>query len=146
MESNNENADMNGTATGFLVVISWVDDCRYFGTLNLITEYESAITEHCKCTMEGVSKEFVSIQLNHNITDRTFELTHEDYWVKAVERFKEHLNDNGPNTRLIPLSPADEKLLVEPTEAEIKEAENLPGGRKWQSSCQCSTSVSYSFR
>jgi hypothetical protein len=102
------------------------DDCRYFGTLNLITEYESAITEHCKCTMEGVSKEFVSIQLNHNITDRTFELTQEDYWVKAVERFKEHLNDKGPKTRLIPLSPADEKLLVEPTEAEIKKAENLP--------------------
>ncbi len=49
-----------------------------------------------------VSKEFVSIQLNHNITDRAFDLTQEDYWVKAVERFKEHLNDNEPKTRLIP--------------------------------------------
>jgi hypothetical protein len=126
MESETGNDGTNGTVTGFLIVISWVDDCRYFGTIDLVTGYESAITEHCKCTMEGVSKEFVSIQLNHNITDKTFELTQEDYWVKAVERFKEHLKGNEPKTRLIPLSPADEKLLVEPTEGEIKEAENLP--------------------
>jgi hypothetical protein len=90
MESETGNAGTNGTVTGFLIV-----------TMDLVAGYESAITEHCKCTMEGFSKEFVSIQLNHNITDKTFELTQEDYWVKAVERFKEHLKGNKPKTRLL---------------------------------------------
>ncbi len=75
--------------------------------------------------MEGVSKEFVSIQLNHDITARTFVLTQEDYWLKPVERFKEFLGEKGLKQRLVPLSPADEKLLVEPTAEEIKEAEKL---------------------
>jgi hypothetical protein len=74
-------------------------------------------------TMEGVSKEFVSIQLCHDIQNKTFELTQEDYWVKAVERFKEYVGEKGPKTRLGPLSPADES---ETTADEIKEAEKLP--------------------
>jgi hypothetical protein len=126
MESQASSANQRGNVTGFLVVISWVDDCRYFGTADMVKDYETIITENCKSTMEGISKEFVSIQLNHDITGNTFELTQEDYWVKAVERFKEYLSDKGPKQRLIPLSPADEKLLVEPTASEIKEAEKLP--------------------
>ena len=59
MES--ENISNEKVVTGFLLVISWVDDCRYFGTAELVSEYEKAITDNCKCTMEGVSKEFVSI-------------------------------------------------------------------------------------
>ena len=41
-------------------------------------------------------------------------------------RFKEFLPANGPKERLVPLSPRDEKLLVEPTEEEIRAAEHLP--------------------
>ena len=54
------------------------------------------------------------------------ELTQEDYWVKAVERFKEHLPASGPKQRQVPLSPADEKFLVEPSEEEAKEGSHLP--------------------
>jgi hypothetical protein len=54
------------------------------------------------------------------------ELTQEDYWIKAVERFKAYLPASGPKERKVPLSPADEKLLVEPTENEMKAAEHLP--------------------
>jgi hypothetical protein len=54
------------------------------------------------------------------------ELTQEEYWVKATARFKDYLPSNGPKDRKVPLSPADEKLLVEPTESEMKEAEHLP--------------------
>ncbi len=54
------------------------------------------------------------------------ELTQEDYWVKAVERFKEHLPATGPKQRLVLLSPADEKFLVEPSEEEAKEGSHLP--------------------
>ncbi len=51
----------------FLVVITWVDDCRYFGTASLVGEYEKVLTENCKCTLEGVAKELMSIQINHDV-------------------------------------------------------------------------------
>ena len=41
MESNKEDTD--NVVTGFLLVISWVDDCRYFGTTELVEEYERII-------------------------------------------------------------------------------------------------------
>ncbi len=75
-----------------------------FGTTELVKEYEETITNNCKCTMEGVSKEFVSIQLNQDINAHTFELTQEDYWDKAVIRFKDLFGEKGPKIRLIPLS------------------------------------------
>ena len=82
MES--DNLSHQKVVTGFLLVISWVDDCRYFGTAELVGEYEKAITENCKCTMVGISKEFVSIQMDHDIKTKTFILTQEDYWDKAI--------------------------------------------------------------
>ena len=115
-----------GEVSDFLIVITWVDDCRYFGTDKLVKEYETTISKHCKCTMEGKSTEFVSIQINHDLEKKTIELTQCDYWEKAVMRFKEFLPVSGPKERLVPLSPTDEKLLVEPTEEEIKAAEHLP--------------------
>ena len=75
----------------FLLVITWVDDCRYFGTTELVEECEKAITDNCKCTIEGVSEEFVSIQLNQDINTHSFVLTQQNYWDKAVIRFKEIL-------------------------------------------------------
>jgi len=115
-----------GTVKSYLVVITWVDDCRFFGTSDLVKEYEETISKNCKCTLEGVSKEFVSIQIKHQVTEGILELTQEDYWVKAVDRFKSFLPVSGPKERKVPLSPADEKLLVDPTEAEMKAAEHLP--------------------
>jgi hypothetical protein len=110
----------------FLIAITWVDDVRYFGTPKLVKEYEKVISLNCKCTLEGISKEFVSIQINHQVNAKILELTQEDYWVKAVERFKEFLGKDGPKPRLVPLSAADDKLLVEPTDSEIAEAAHLP--------------------
>ena len=51
----------------FLIAITWVDDVRYFGTQRLVKEYEKVISSNCKCTLEGISKEFVSIQIDHQI-------------------------------------------------------------------------------
>jgi hypothetical protein len=116
----------NNTVAEYLIAITWVDDCRYFGTAKLVEEYEEVLTENCKCTLEGETKEFVSIQIRHDIKGRTLELTQEDYWVKAVERFKEFLPHAGPKERLVPLSPADERLLVEPSEEEMEEGSHLP--------------------
>ena len=106
----NDDPGSNKAVTVFLLVITWVDDCRYFGTTELVEEYEEAITDNCKCTMESVSKEFVSIQLNQDINTHSFVLTQQNYWDKAVIRFKEFFGEKGPKTRLIPLSPADGKV------------------------------------
>ena len=122
----NEDPESNNVVTGFLLVMTWVDDCRYFGTTELVEECVKAITDNCKCTMEGVSKEFVSIQMDQDVNTHSFVLAQQDYWDKAVIWFKEVFGDKGPKIRLIPLSPADEKLLVKPTAEEIKAAEHLP--------------------
>jgi hypothetical protein len=73
-------------------------------------------TENCKCTFEGKSTDFVSIKIDHDIENGILELTQPDYWYweKAVIRFKEYLPPNGPKERAAPLSPSDERLLVEP--------------------------------
>ncbi len=60
--------------------MTWVDDCRYFGTPDRVKQYEKKISENCKCTLEGGSKEFVSIQVHHDKERGTIELTQEDYW------------------------------------------------------------------
>jgi hypothetical protein len=46
--------------------------------------------------------------------------------VKAMERFRDYLPTGDPKPRLVPLSPADERLLVEPMEKEMEEAKALP--------------------
>jgi hypothetical protein len=50
MESDDSQGSSQSVVTSYLVVISWVDDCRYFGTPDLVAMYETTITEHCKCT------------------------------------------------------------------------------------------------
>jgi hypothetical protein len=110
--------DKMGMVVGYLIVITWVDDCRYFGTDRLVAEYEANMQQNCKCVLEGESKEFVSIEI--------IELTQSEYWVKAIARFAKFLPEAGPANRKVPLSPADEKLLIEPAAEEMKEAEHLP--------------------
>jgi hypothetical protein len=118
--------DRNGLVNGYLLVITWVDDCRYFGTDHLVSEYEANVQKHCKCVLEGESKEFVSIEIKHDVAGRTLELTQSEYWVKAVARFAAFLPEGGPSKRRCPLSPADARLLIEPTVDEMKAAEHLP--------------------
>jgi hypothetical protein len=110
----------------FLIAITWVDDVRYFGTERFVKEYEENVTKNCKCTLEGDSNEFVSIEINQDLTSKTVELTQKQYWIKAVERFAEYLPKRDIKERRVPLSAADERLLTEPTDDEVKEAEHLP--------------------
>jgi hypothetical protein len=110
----------------FLIAITWVDDVRYFGTEKFIKEYEEAVSRNCKCTMEGDSSEFVSIDIKQDLEQKTLELTQAKYWEKALKRFAEFLPNGQSKERRVPLSAADERLLTEPSEEEIKEAEHLP--------------------
>jgi hypothetical protein len=110
----------------FLIAITWVDDVRYFGTEKLVKEYEDQVEKNCKCTMEGDSNEFASIEITQDLKQKTVELTQVQYWEKAVERFKEFFPNGSIKERRVPLSVADERMLTEPTEKEVKEAEHLP--------------------
>jgi hypothetical protein len=111
--------DRNGLVNGYLLVITWVDDCRYFETDHLVSEYGANVQKHCKCVLEGESKEFVSIEIKHDVEGRTLELTQSESWVAF-------LPEGGPSKRRCPLSPADARLLIEPTVEEMKAAEHLP--------------------
>jgi hypothetical protein len=75
----------------YLIVITWVDDVRCFGTEKFVKEYEESVMKNCKCTMEGDSDEFVSIEIKQDMENKTVELTQIKYWEKAVERFAEFL-------------------------------------------------------
>ncbi len=60
IEDEKDDLGNGGVVVDYLLVITWVDDCRYFGTEKLVKLYEETISKHCKCTMEGISSEFVS--------------------------------------------------------------------------------------
>ncbi len=70
--------DNTNKVTGYLVAITWVDDCHYFGTSDLVADYEKTLSENCKCTLEGVAKEFVSIQIHPDPSRREGEDTRAD--------------------------------------------------------------------
>ena len=113
-----------GGISGYMVAITWVDDVRYFETDEMVQAYEATITANCKCTMEGVSKEFVSISIRQDIGRGEVELTQCEYWEKAVQRFAEYLPD-GPKVRKVPLTATDAALLLPPTEEEVTAAAHL---------------------
>jgi hypothetical protein len=71
----------------FLIAITWVDDVRYFGTEKFVKEYEENVSNNCKCTMEGDSNKFVSIEIKQDMVNKTVELIQSSYW----ERFAEFL-------------------------------------------------------
>jgi hypothetical protein len=96
-----------------------VDDGRYFGTDLFVKEYEENVVKNCKCTLEGDSKEFVSIEIKQDLTSKTVELTQKQYWEKAVERFAEFLPKQKGKVKRVPSSASDEKGLTEPTEEEV---------------------------
>jgi hypothetical protein len=85
--------DNTNKVTGYLVAITWVDDCRYFGTSDLVKEYEKKLSENCKCTLEGVAKEFVSIQIHHDVKGKTLELTPESQ--SSFDNLASHLRHSN---------------------------------------------------
>jgi hypothetical protein len=118
--------DAEGKTREFLIVITWTDDVRYFGTPKFVSWYENKVKEHIKCTMFGVSKDFVGITIDHQISKGTLELVQPVYWEKAAERFKEYLPKSGPKKRSTPMSIADHTFMVDATDEEVKEAAHLP--------------------
>jgi len=117
--------DDEGKVKEFILLITFTDDVRYFGTSAREARYEADVQEHLKCKMEGESAEFVSMEFHHDKEAGTLELKQPKYWEKAVLRFAEHM-PGGPKARVTPVSVGDAALMKEATDEEAEEAKGLP--------------------
>ena len=119
--------DKNDIVIGYLVVIAFVDDVRYFGTDPEIAEYKANVLSRLKVKFEKPPVEdFVSIETYQNIEEGTFELKMPRYFDKAMKFFQE-FRKSGFKTRTIPITILDEKCCFETaTPDEIAEAKHLP--------------------
>ena len=119
--------DSNDLVIGYLVVIAFVDDVRYFGTVPEVEKYKEAVQSRLKIKFEKPPvQDFVSIETYQNLDEGTFELKMPKYFEKAGQFFKDFRNGDF-KTRLIPLTTLDEKCLFEPASPiEIQKAKHLP--------------------
>ena len=119
--------DGEDKVVGYLVVMFFVDDVRFFGTDAEIKQYKTDVVSRMKVTFENPSVcEFASIETYQDMKHGTSELKMPTYWKKASLVFLEHTK-NGFGQRDVPLSAYDEGLLLEvATAEEIKVAKNLP--------------------
>ena len=108
----------DGTVVEFLVIITWTDDVRYFGTENLRLQYEADIKKNLRVDFEGASNAFVSCDFKQDFVNKTLEVTQAPYWEKCVEKNKDLWPDGKPKHRGTPLSPADAAFLLEPVSVE----------------------------
>ena len=119
--------DANDIVVGYLLVIAFVDDVRYFGTEPEVEEYKKAVLSRLKVKFEKPPvQDFVSIETYQNLEEGTFELKMPKYFEKAKTFFKDYVKGDFKE-RKIPLTVLDEKCLFEhATDAEIEEAKGLP--------------------
>ena len=120
--------DTEDKVVGYVIVMAWTDDVRMFGTDRELEEYKAAVRSRLKVKFEeGPVAEFVSIETHQCLKTNTTELKMPRYWMKAAAAFQEYKGPTGWKERTVPLTPYDEKILLEdPTEAEILEAKGLP--------------------
>jgi hypothetical protein len=51
-----------------LICTIWTDDVRYFGTKEMLDEYENELQKHIKVKLLGVPGEFVGVDFNHDLS------------------------------------------------------------------------------
>lgn len=110
----------------YVIAYVYVDDCRYFGTDLAVKRYEEQIKKSLKVTFTGPSADFVGVKCKQDLKLGLFELTIPEYWLKAVNSFKQFF-PSGCKYRAVPISVADDKVMTEAvTDEEFAEAKNLP--------------------
>jgi hypothetical protein len=110
-----------------MIVTIWTDDVRYFGTEDMMNEYEEELQKHIKVKLLGVPGEFVGVDFIQNLSLGTMELKAPKYWEAALAKLGKFFG-NGVKERHNPLSVYDEKTMLEEevTDEEMKEAADLP--------------------
>jgi hypothetical protein len=111
----------------WMICTVWTDDVRYFGTDEMLNEYEKELQKHIKVKLLGVPGEFVGVDFVQDLQCGTMELKAPNYWVNALSKLADHF-PNGIKDRWNPLSIYDEKTMLESevTDDEAEEAANLP--------------------
>jgi hypothetical protein len=120
--------DSSDKVVGYLIVIAFVDDVRFFGTEPEIEEYKKNVMSRLKVKfVDPPVEEFISIETYQDLNRGTCELKMPRYFEKAKTFFKDFIKGNDFKKRTIPLSVIDEKILLAPAlPEEIHQAKNLP--------------------
>jgi hypothetical protein len=111
----------------WMICSIWTDDVRYFGTTEMLDEYESELQKHIKVKLLGVPGEFVGVDFKHDLSLGIMELKAPKYWEAALVKIEKHFR-NGVKERHNPLSIYDEKVMLEEEirDEEVREAADLP--------------------
>ena len=108
----------------YIVLISWTDDLRYFGTRERVKWFEEEIVKHLTVTIDGDASEFVAIDFTHDRVRGTLEAKQPKYWEKAVDTYAEYLPAGGPRERRVPMAPST--VIEESTDEKHEQAKHLP--------------------
>jgi hypothetical protein len=119
--------DDKGDVVEWMMATIWTDDVRYFGTKNMLEEYEKELAKHIKVKFLGVPGEFVGVEIKQDLKKGLLEMTSPKYWESALEKFSRFF-PGGIKDRINPLSVYDEKIMLEEvvTDEQHEEAKDLP--------------------
>jgi hypothetical protein len=65
--------------SGWMIASVWTDDVRYFGTYEVIREYEVNLRKHVKVKLLGVPSEFVGTEFHQDLEHGLCELKSPKY-------------------------------------------------------------------
>jgi hypothetical protein len=92
-------------AVGYILLISWVDDVRYFGTAEEVAWYKKESPNCMPITDEGESQEFVSLEIKQDLVAGTLEVTQSKYFLAAAKGLSKYLvGKKFPSTPTLPES------------------------------------------
>jgi hypothetical protein len=119
--------DESDNVVEWMICTIWTDDVRYFGTEEMLNEYEEELQKHIKVKLLGVPGEFVGVDFVQDLSLGTMELKAPKYWEAALAKLSKFFK-NGVKERHNPLSIYDEKIMLEEevSDEEMEDAINLP--------------------
>ena len=118
--------DADDKVVEYLFVKGWTDDFRHFGTDGLRAHYEDRIGRAVKMKYLGECSDFVGVSFKHDMERDLMELSSPDYWLKAGKIYQQHF-PSGFKNRESPMTPADEKVMMEQvTDEQHEAAKHLP--------------------
>jgi hypothetical protein len=75
--------DDDDNVVQWMICSIWTDDVRYFGTTEMLDEYEVELQKHIKVKLLGVPGEFVGVDFKYDLSLGIMELKAPKYWEAA---------------------------------------------------------------
>jgi hypothetical protein len=119
--------DEEDNVVEWMIATIWTDDVRYFGTEEMLDEYEKELQKHIKVKLLGMPGEFVGVDIIQDMERGLCEMKSAKYWEAAKEKFVKFFPD-GVKERHNPMTPYDEKVMLESevSDEEFENAKDLP--------------------